>query len=186
MKTIGTLLVAILLSLSANARFYSVMEGFHDLGNGCIFFHVTFYDDHDTGNPGDDTSVAGGWIGTGDCYSSLQGGLTEFDSNELNISQSNFDMTELGNAEELEISKEYHLQIFPNPASESITIQTGGFPCSDGVLYQVGSGNKVKQFMLDGKLINQKTLDISKFPSGTYILILYGDNKIATKNFIIE
>jgi len=183
--------LCLLLSISVLGAPYGVLDGFHDLGNGCIFFHITIYEDNDTSNPADDVRVADGWIGTADCYPSGSQNINGFDDSmledypfsEMNLDEgydfSTFDYSDIGNAKELETLEDFELSVYPNPTNSIININLDNYQATSGFLYSA-EGGIVKSFEIDNSVT---TLEVSveDLPSGTYILVIT-DNSSVVKN----
>tara|TARA_B110000211_G_C14086121_1_gene556779 strand:- start:312 stop:1319 length:1008 start_codon:yes stop_codon:yes gene_type:complete len=83
---------------------------------------------------------------------------------------------QLGNPTGISENKITDVQIFPNPATNTISIRNGNF---DKIELLDITGHKVETI-----LGNSKTINISNVPAGVYFIQLYSGNKKTTKKFV--
>ncbi|MEM7103409.1 MAG: arylsulfotransferase family protein [Bacteroidota bacterium] len=79
----------------------------------------------------------------------------------------------------MEVSHDYRLEIYPNPADQMITLEWDGGVWVDVAIYDI-VGRKYDQMELTG---GRKYLDLSSLPNGIYILQVNGE---AIKKFVIS
>jgi len=178
-------------SISIFAKPYAVLDGFHDLGNGCKFFHITIYEDNGTSNPADDVRIADGWIGTSDCYPSGAQNINGFNNSfleenpleEMTLDEgydfSAFDYSDIGNAKELETLEDFELSVYPNPANGTLNINLEDYNATSGYMYNA-QGGIVKSFEIDNTS-TMCVISVEDLPSGNYILVIT-DNSTVVKN----
>jgi hypothetical protein len=69
--------------------------------------------------------------------------------------------------------------LYPNPASNDLNINSPEFP----MILEIKLYNILGQLILESP-INQKSIDISQIPSGSYLIHIYFDETIVVKHFI--
>ncbi len=74
------------------------------------------------------------------------------------------------------------LSVYPNPASQSIIIQSGEH--LDGQMMIVGIDGKIHQTFRANGL--QQQIDVSKLPNGMYVAVYNGGSNTGTQSFIIQ
>ncbi len=74
-------------------------------------------------------------------------------------------------------------RLYPNPASQNITIETTNANQQDAVVKLV---NMLGQTLSQNTLSQRLTLDISSYPAGVYFVTVESQHKIATKRILIQ
>jgi hypothetical protein len=74
------------------------------------------------------------------------------------------------------------VEVFPNPAKETITIKTPGIINSKLTFY-TSQGQPVKQQIIPG---HQAEIDLSIFPQGLYLFQVQNGEKMSTGKFMKE
>ncbi|QQS31338.1 MAG: T9SS type A sorting domain-containing protein [Sphingobacteriales bacterium] len=82
-----------------------------------------------------------------------------------------------------DVSFDQSYRLFPNPASQSITIETNHPLQQDAVVKLV---NMLGQTLSRNNLSQRLTLDISAYPAGVYFVIVESHQNIATKQILIQ
>lgn len=92
-------------------------------------------------------------------------------------------LEEPGNAEELPNISLSYFQLFPNPTSESLTVNyTGSVLSNSEIIIADVAGRIVLRQSLTQE---QQTLDVSRLQAGMYVLTLMeGENRVATERFV--
>ncbi len=191
----NSFLTAFLLCLTiiVPARPYAVVDGMHVLEGGCIFFHITVYDNMDTSNPSDDQRIGIGWIGTADCNEGIspsngflpQGdfnfnGLEEFQGLDV----PSIDYSDMSEVTILEPLDDFELQVYPNPSTGSVSIDFEDYQPSSGFIYSL-SGGIVKNFNIDAGS-NNIQLSLEDLKSGVYVIALSDGASIVKATHIVE
>ena len=90
------------------------------------------------------------------------------------------------NLAQVQSSNDEFLTIFPNPGSGEFTLNYDiGKETSVSLEVFSVSGQLLMQDHISG-LSNQKTLDLSQFPNGIYLLKIKTDTKVMTKKIVIN
>lgn len=88
------------------------------------------------------------------------------------------------NTDEL-VAKTNHLKLYPNPASESIIVETAGDESEGGSFLTIY--NSMQQLVLNRKLNNGKSLtDISRLAPGIYLINLYSSGSVVSEKLVVQ
>ena len=84
-----------------------------------------------------------------------------------------------------EVNNPFSLTIYPNPNSGVFTLNAKGI-AKKGAPFKIYNANN--QCVYSGDLYNNSecSLDLSYLPNGLYFIVLYTDNKVFSRKFIIE
>jgi hypothetical protein len=84
-----------------------------------------------------------------------------------------------------EINNPFSLTIFPNPNGGEFTLHAKGIS-KKGAPFKIYNANN--QCVYSGDLFNNSecSLNLSYLPNGLYFIVLYTDNKVFSRKFIIE
>jgi hypothetical protein len=84
-----------------------------------------------------------------------------------------------------EVNNPFSLTIYPNPNSGVFTLNAKGI-AKKGAPFKIYNANN--QCVYSGDLLNNSecSLNLSYLPNGLYFIVLYTDNKVFSRKFIIE
>lgn len=112
-------------------------------------------------------------------------------SNASRINNSNVSATLTGGSTSLTVVKnavginennlEHNIQLFPNPASHVITLQSTEHSIVSYSIFDV-----VGREISNGEFVNSKTIDISEYANGTYVIRFESEGTSVYKKIVIE
>ncbi len=94
-----------------------------------------------------------------------------------------FDIKGIGNEEECDCETDFYLKLYPNPATQKITLEIKkGYEFEDVLVYIY---NSLGQFTIFHSTHNDKTeININNLEPGMYLVKIFVDNKVDIKRFI--